>query len=132
MVGRLEGVRATGPQRWVARCPAHRDRRPSLSIAEGNDGRILLRCWAGCAVDAVVAAVGVELADLFPERSAGGRPTPRPWTAAQLLHLVDREACRILIAVADALRAGRVDAELLERATRARETIAAVVRELPR
>jgi hypothetical protein len=51
---------------WQARCPAHDDRNPSLSIAEGEDGRALLRCHAGCATEAVVAAMGIRMADLMP------------------------------------------------------------------
>jgi hypothetical protein len=51
---------------WSARCPAHDDRRPSLSIAEGDDGRALIRCHAGCSVAAIVAALGLGLADLMP------------------------------------------------------------------
>src|SRR5262245_31750422 len=51
---------------WTARCPGHDDQRPSLSISEGEDGRVLLHCHAGCAVDAICAAVGVTLRDLMP------------------------------------------------------------------
>lgn len=42
---------------WVARCPAHDDRRPSLSINEGEDGRVLVRCHAGCDQSAVIDAL---------------------------------------------------------------------------
>ncbi len=45
----LHGVQGYGPQ-WTARCPAHEDARSSLSVAQGNDGRALLTCHAGCAV----------------------------------------------------------------------------------
>lgn len=37
----------------IARCPAHDDRNPSLSIADGDDGRLLLYCHAGCSYDAI-------------------------------------------------------------------------------
>jgi hypothetical protein len=40
-------ARPTG-RGWMARCPAHRDRTPSLSIREADDGRLLLKCFAGC------------------------------------------------------------------------------------
>src|SRR5207249_2687145 len=50
-------ARRTGAGRWQAKCPAHPDHNPSLSIAEGRDGRTLVRCWAGCAPDAVLAAL---------------------------------------------------------------------------
>jgi hypothetical protein len=54
---------------WSARCPAHDDRRPSLSITEGDDGRALICCHAdkGCTPEAIVAALGLKLADLMPD-----------------------------------------------------------------
>ena len=50
---------------WSACCPAHDDRQPSLSIAEGEDRRVLLKCHAGCPVDAICAALGLKPTDLF-------------------------------------------------------------------
>jgi putative DNA primase/helicase len=59
---------------WQARCPAHDDLRPSLSLNEGRDGRALLKCWAGCETNAVLQALGLRWTDLFPSNSAlGGR-----------------------------------------------------------
>lgn len=55
--------------RWSARCPAHDDRTPSLSVSNGNDGRVLLRCWAGCETLAVLRALGLSWSDLFERRS---------------------------------------------------------------
>lgn len=52
---------------WMARCPAHDDRNPSLSIGEGDDGRTLLCCHAGCDTEAVLTAAGLTAADLFAE-----------------------------------------------------------------
>jgi len=52
-----------------AQCPAHDDRRASLSVGEGEDGRALLRCHAGCTVDDIVDAIGMEMKDLFPRDS---------------------------------------------------------------
>ena len=43
---------------WIARCPAHEDHRPSLSIDEGRDGRALVMCGAGCKTTDVLAALG--------------------------------------------------------------------------
>lgn len=68
LIARLEGVRQTGAGRWVARCPAHKDRNPSLSIRELESGVILLHDFGGCAAADVVAAIGLSLADLFAER----------------------------------------------------------------
>lgn len=49
----------------TARCPAHEDRSPSLTVSTGRDGRALVYCFAGCHVDAILAALGLELRDLF-------------------------------------------------------------------
>ena len=56
---------ATG---WTAKCPAHDDRAPSLSISEGADGRTLLKCHAGCATSDILKAMGLQMRDLFLQR----------------------------------------------------------------
>ncbi len=61
----LANARRCGAGKWQARCMAHEDRYPSLSIAEGKDGRVLVRCWAGCATVDIVKAAGISLRDLF-------------------------------------------------------------------
>ena len=63
----LKGVRQTGPGRYMARCPAHDDHSPSLSLRETDDGRILIHCYAGCGAAAVMESVGLTLRDLMPE-----------------------------------------------------------------
>jgi len=49
---------------YVARCPAHEDRSPSLSFRDGQRG-LLLHCWAGCRVEEIASAVELTVADLF-------------------------------------------------------------------
>lgn len=72
---RLEAVRRNGTG-WLARCPAHEDREPSLSIHEGDDGRILVKCFKGCEASAIVAELKLEMRDLFPEER--DRPIAKP------------------------------------------------------
>jgi hypothetical protein len=67
LLSKLFGTRKSGSG-WSARCPAHDDRHASLSVSTGDDGRVLLRCHAGCDTSAIVAALGLGLADLFPPR----------------------------------------------------------------
>jgi len=50
----------------AARCPAHEDNHASLSITKASDGKLLVHCHAGCKPEAICAALGVALADLFP------------------------------------------------------------------
>ena len=73
---RLEGVRRSGAG-WTARCPAHDDRRASLSVGRGDDGRWLLKCHAGCAFDAIVAALGIDAGELFPDKQPHQPPDRR-------------------------------------------------------
>ncbi len=68
VLARLSGVRPAGDGRWIARCPAHRDDRPSLSVARGRDGDCLLHCFAGCDTSDVLAALGLRWRDLLHTR----------------------------------------------------------------
>jgi len=63
----LSGVRPRGQDRWIARCAGHDDHSPSLSIRRIRD-RLLIRCWAGCTAEQIVAAMGLTLADLYDRR----------------------------------------------------------------
>ena len=65
---------------WVARCPAHDDRRASLSIGSGVDGRVLVKCHAGCTVEAITNAANLTTADLFT--TAKKRTTAKKIVAA--------------------------------------------------
>jgi putative DNA primase/helicase len=60
LAARLKGKRSSGGKGWTARCPAHDDRRASLSIAEGEAGALLLHCHAGCTFERILKAAGVE------------------------------------------------------------------------
>lgn len=51
----------------MARCPAHDDERESLGLREGDDGRVLMLCYAGCPTPEVVKALGLEMRDLFAD-----------------------------------------------------------------
>jgi putative DNA primase/helicase len=61
---RLENVKKTR-NGWSARCPCHKDRKSSLAIALGEDGRVLLYCFAGCAFNNILGALGLEASQLF-------------------------------------------------------------------
>jgi putative DNA primase/helicase len=68
ILDRLEGVRKSNGS-WKALCPAHDDRDPSLHVSEGVDGRVLLKCFAGCENPQIVAALGLQMRDLFEQRN---------------------------------------------------------------
>jgi hypothetical protein len=73
ILSRLPGAKKTATG-WQAKCPAHDDKSPSLSIKEGSDGRTLLHCHAGCTPEDICGKLGLKLADLFngkPSRNGG-------------------------------------------------------------
>jgi hypothetical protein len=78
-------ARRTGRGKWLAQCPAHKDRRPSLSIGEGREAKVLVHCFAGCTHKEILAKVGLRERDLF----AGPPPTP-----AQLASLQEARRAR--------------------------------------
>jgi hypothetical protein len=86
LIDHFDRVRPSGHHRWVARCPAHEDRHPSLGISELPDGRVLIHCFAGCAATDILAAINLTFSDLFPHR-LGHDLTPgrRPFDAMQAL-----------------------------------------------
>ncbi len=69
IVQRLEGVTKTTAG-WTAKCPGHDDRNASLSIAEGEGGRVLLKCHAGCDIAGIARAMGLCVGDFFKQREA--------------------------------------------------------------
>ena len=67
LLNRLHKVRKNGTDKWMACCPAHDDRSPSLAIAERN-GKILLHCFAGCELPEILGSIDMELSDLYPDQ----------------------------------------------------------------
>ena len=101
-LSRLEGVRQTQPDRWIARCPAHDDKSPSLSIREIDDGRVLIHCFAECDISQIVSAAGLELSDLFPAKPVHhAMPIRRPFSADDALRCLAFEGTLLVIASRD-------------------------------
>ena len=70
------GAKRSGTS-WQAQCPSHPDRTPSLCISDGEDGRTLVHCFAGCETAAVLGALGLELKDLAPPEELRAVSRPR-------------------------------------------------------
>lgn len=102
LMNRLENVKRTGNGRFIARCPAHGDKHPSLAIRETDDGVILLHCFAGCDVGSVVGALGMGVSDLYPKNEAANRKAEkRPFNASDLLILASWESLLASIIACD-------------------------------
>ena len=76
LLARLEGAKRIGDN-WQAKCPAHPDKNPSLNISLGRDGKILLKCFAGCEFPDIVRALGLKESDFFQAQHNGTRPERR-------------------------------------------------------
>src|ERR1700694_3992830 len=66
VLAQLKGVRSS-LRGGRACCPAHADSEPSLSIGLGEQGQVLLKCFAGCSLERIVEAMGLTILDLFPD-----------------------------------------------------------------
>lgn len=118
----LANVRQRQPSQWSARCPTHDDKSPSLSVRETPEGAVLLHCFAGCAVNNVVAALSLNMTDLFPPRQLTGREPkrqPRLLTAVQALELLDQEAHLVVVAAANVLHGVALESTDLTRIAQA-------------
>ncbi len=102
LLDKLHKVRQTGADRWVACCPAHEYKTPSLAVRACDDGRILLHCFAECAPHDILAAVALTFDDLFPEQiTERARPLRRPFNAHDVLECISMESMIVILASAD-------------------------------
>lgn len=106
-LSRVEGVRQTGPHRWIFKVPTRKDKRPSGSLRELDDGRLLIHDFAGDSAVDILAAVGLGLTDLYPDRLTddGIKGERRPFLAADVLRCVAFEAL-VAAAAATSMSAG--------------------------
>lgn len=93
LICRLDQAEQLGNGRWLACCPAHDDRKPSLSIRETADGILLIKCWSGCSAAEILDAVGLRLKDLFPQNKADQSPlcVHQRFPAVDVLAAIDHE-----------------------------------------
>ncbi|MBX3704611.1 MAG: hypothetical protein KF822_12620 [Steroidobacteraceae bacterium] len=124
LLSRLDRVKKTGRSEWVACCPAHDSKsRQSLAISETADGRVLIHDFGGCSPAEVLAALGMDFADLFPERDpddvgrrAGWRTAGHRDSRQEQVHVSARtaltaiaaDATEVAVIVSD-VAAGRAD-----------------------
>ena len=67
LISRLDAVRRITDSRYIAKCPAHDDGDPSLSIRQLPDSRILIKCFAGCGALDVLESVSLDWGVLMPD-----------------------------------------------------------------
>ena len=114
LLNRLQKVKRNGKDKWMACCPAHEDKTPSMSVKVADDGRILVHDFGGCSVFDICGAIGVEVKDLFPpSRDHGWRSEEKRlvgairFTAMDALRGLSHEGAILAIMAAD-MAEGRV------------------------
>ena len=118
LLDRLDGVRESGPGKYLSRCPAHDDRSPSLAIKDGDDGRVLIHCFAGCETENVLSAIGLTFSDVMPERIGqehAYKPVRNRISAKDALSTLDHESLVVAIIGADFLEHKEIDGETWDR-----------------
>ena len=124
ILSRLEKVRKTGRDSWVACCPAHDDRNPSMTLRELDDGRILLHCFAGCSVEEVLASTGLSFDALVPEKPLEhGKPERRAFPASDVLACLTFELTVVSVALQWQRQHGMLTAQEEDRLRLARSRI---------
>ena len=110
ILNRLDRVKDIGNGKFLACCPAHDDKSPSLSIREIDDGRILLNCFAGCDAESVLHAIGLEFSDLYPEPLGHHfKPNKQRVSPREILTSLDHESLVVALIGADFIKRQSLD-----------------------
>ena len=97
MLGMLTKVKGRNGS-WTACCPAHNDKGPSLAIRETPDGRVLIHCFAGCAANDILEAVGLTFDDIVPKRLGDFKPVSKPFNPYAVLKAISNETLLVALA----------------------------------
>jgi hypothetical protein len=121
VLSRLENPKQRRDGQWSARCPAHEDKNPSLSVCETENGSVLAKCFAGCSFERIFACLDLDISEAFPPRNKSGREprqTPRLITASQALEILNTEANFVAVCgnnLAHGLTLNKADLERLNK-----------------
>ena len=116
----LQKVKRTGNSSWMACCPAHDDRSPSLSIKDNGDGKLMLKCFAGCETIDVLGAIGLDWDDVMPpkkklERIQTVKTMNHKIYATDAIEIIRKEAQIIVMAAIDITKGVKINEPELER-----------------
>lgn len=98
LLNALVKVKQTNQSTWIACCPAHDDKNPSLSIRQVDDGRILIHCFAGCSAFEILDSIGLSFADVHPKSNLGStfKPLRKIFDTHTALQLLQFESSLVL------------------------------------
>lgn len=120
LLDRLQKVKQTGIDKWIACCPAHDDKSPSLGIAIKDD-KVLIKCFSGCGATQILDAVGLDYSALFPETEGPLKYKPK-FSKSDLFDKLLEQTCLLREAVQIFMHRN-LDEEEWKQALKAMETV---------
>ena len=112
---KLEKVESRGAERWIARCPAHPDRSPSLAIKISGE-QVLLHCFAGCSVEQILDSINAEWADIMPQSKPTGYKHKKSFfPASDVLACLEHELLVCVLVAQQMVDGESIDSEDKER-----------------
>ena len=130
LLSKLEKVKTSGSCKWLACCPSHDDKSPSLAIKLGDDEKVLIHCFAGCETREILSAIGLTMSDLFPDNTKYQKgPKPPKFNKYELFDLIEFEAIILSLAIRQLLEGYELSDQDLTRVISAESTIDNIVRE---
>jgi hypothetical protein len=126
ILSRLDKVKRTGANNWMACCPAHDDRSPSLTITSSDEGKVAVKCFAECSFESIVEAVGLGYEAWFPPKPIELDRSPairRPFPAGDVLESLAFESTVVAVAACNLANGIELTAEDKERLLVAYERI---------
>ena len=119
LISRLDRVKETGNGKYLACCPAHDDRSPSLAITD-DEGRVLLHCFSCCDPESVLDALGLTFSDLYPEPLGNHfKPSKQRVSPREILATLDHESLVVAIIGADFIKRQSLDESTWQRLAKA-------------
>lgn len=114
LLNKLNKVKKTGNDKWVACCPAHNGTKQSLAIRDDN-GKVLIHCFAeGCAIMDILGAVGLSLDDIQPKLAGEFKSQKRPFYAGDILE-ISRDEMMVAYMICKKMLDATVNANDMER-----------------
>ena len=133
LLSRVHKLKKTGDSKWLACCPAHDDKTPSLAIKLADD-RILIHCFTGCDVSSIISALGLELSDLMPESKRHSRPDNKcpKFNKPELLDRIVEESAILIVAIRQIFKGTQLNDDDMERVVKAEGIIDDIIQETRR
>lgn len=116
LLNRLENVRKSGNGEYMCRCPAHEDRRSSLAVKESDSGSILINCFAGCGALEILGAIGLDWADLYPDKDETHKPTRARVPIREMARVLQLESLIVKQYANDIRKGGKPNTDRLDAA----------------